>query len=119
MKLRILTLIIFCFVCAIARGQGKFGGGVGDGYATESFSATVVSIKIELETELRVYPNPVKDVIYLENEKMNHADLALRDSQGRVLLKLNRVPSEIRIDHLSPGIYYLRVGKIVRKVVKV
>jgi hypothetical protein len=77
---------------------------------------------------IRIYPNPVKDVFYLDGfPNQNNLEVTLADMRGLPMTaKINRQQGKIAIDisSLGSGMYLLQVevkgvGKLVYKVVKV
>ncbi|WP_353170279.1 T9SS type A sorting domain-containing protein [Flavobacterium sp.] len=77
----------------------------------------------EFETNrLKLYPNPVVSVLNVKTENnLINQPYAIIDGLGRVVLngKLNEVDSNINVEQLSKGIYYLKVaGKSATKFIK-
>ncbi len=71
---------------------------------------------------LKLYPNPVVSVLNVKTENnLINQPYAIIDGLGRVVLngKLNEVDSNINVEQLSKGIYYLKVaGKSATKFIK-
>ena len=68
----------------------------------------LVSIKdSEIEGQYEVYPNPVKDYFYLNNE---YDDLEVYDTNGKLHSKHKNV-KKIYVSNWSSGIYLLRIRK--------
>ncbi|MBQ3657958.1 MAG: CotH kinase family protein [Bacteroidales bacterium] len=65
---------------------------------------------------LTVYPNPVKETIFIKTSTDKMPEYILTDMQGRVLLK--GISNQINVQNLKSGFYLLRINGIVRKVVK-
>lgn len=63
--------------------------------------------------QLEVYPNPGSTQFYIKTE--SKAERELYNSVGQLLLTTKK--DEIEIRHFSRGIYYLKVGNEVRKIV--
>lgn len=80
----------------------------------------------ELKTEndkLRIYPNPVSEVLNIEfinSKELEH--LVIYDIHGKVMvnekLKLKNSITQIDISKLKSGIYFSRIGNVTRKFVK-
>ncbi|MCL2073774.1 MAG: T9SS type A sorting domain-containing protein [Marinilabiliaceae bacterium] len=100
----------------------------GESDLTESVS---VEINVGIETlrvtsEITIYPNPTSGVFsvfsfqFSENSNVIHPLVELFDITGRKLLtfKLDKLSTEIDISHLSAGIYFLKIGNEMVKVVK-
>ena len=66
-----------------------------------------------LMVPLKVYPNPVKDILTLEwdSEQWSLQALYLRDATGRLLMESHpqQSPLEWDLRHLPAGTYYLQV----------
>lgn len=58
--------------------------------------------------ESRVYPNPFKDVIHLDNSEAIKS-LTVSDFSGRQIKIINEVSKEVRLSELKKGIYILTV----------
>lgn len=80
------------------------------GYTTCSLGVENTSL-----AQLRIYPNPASDEIFIENleEYANLTSLKLFSVTGQevlsISLKDHMNKKKINIDHLSPGIYFLQV----------
>jgi surface protein len=62
-------------------------------------------------SSLKLYPNPVLSVLNIDNNLTNQP-YNIIDTLGRVILKgnLNEGDNSINVEHLSKGIYYLKVA---------
>ena len=60
------------------------------------------------ESELKVYPNPAREVLIIETERIGGM-IVLTDNLGRVVLEKNLEAgsTSLKIDHLSGGLYQL------------
>lgn len=63
---------------------------------------------------LEVYPNPSNDKIKVESRKYKDAIKQLYNSIGQLMLSTKE--NEIDVSNLSSGIYYIRCGNSVKKV---
>ncbi len=70
-------------------------------------------------TNLNVYPNPSKDVLNISGLNADeNAKITIVDLQGKVLLTKNAIgQTAMDISTLKPGVYVLRVGATVKKIV--
>lgn len=59
------------------------------------------------EDQIQIYPNPVKDVLYIKNNNNVEAHVAVLDASGRILLKESVKDSKINVQALTPGNYLL------------
>ena len=74
--------------------------------ATSGISNNVISLKAPA-TQFSIYPNPVKDVIHIKANGINH--FALYDESGKMLLsKWIRKEGEMNVSNLPAGTYYLK-----------
>ena len=64
---------------------------------------------------LRLYPNPVHDVLYIESDSQEEG--RLYNQQGRQV-RVYKKTGTLDMSTLESGIYFLKVGEQVRKVVK-
>lgn len=73
----------------------------------------------DYNTSVTVYPNPVKDRLYLSGESMNEPMLVtITDMMGKTVLNANYSEGGIDVSALPNGIYVLQAGKIVHRLVK-
>ncbi len=89
---------------------------------------TTVEENIDILVSVKVYPNPVSDVINILFEEVveSEINLTLLDSQGRLVKKdvIEATVSEkqVNMQDMAAGVYYLRLtkGKLVNvyKVIK-
>ncbi len=79
---------------------------------------------VELNSALRVYPNPASDFISIENtSKETILAIEILSIDGQLVAKLEEDNlSRINITELSPGVYYLRIetenGIAIKKIIK-
>ncbi len=79
---------------------------------TDSINAvTVVSINQNMEINYRVFPNPVSEQIYVEQESNSWMELNLIDVLGRVILhrETNLKISSLPTNQLASGTYILQI----------
>lgn len=77
-----------------------------------------------LKKELKLYPNPVHELLYIENLKMVKR-LSLYDLSGKIVLSVNtpNASATLNLRGLNSGIYLLNFemedgSKLTRKIVK-
>jgi hypothetical protein len=78
--------------------------------SSSCFSITSLGISSpDPEILFYIYPNPSKEVVYIEHDLRKDAKLKLTDDLGRVLLAKTLTPEMEMLDlsDLAPGIYYL------------
>ena len=61
------------------------------------------------ETNAMIYPNPTKDVVYIKGERFERIEVV--NTMGQLLMSQEQASScaELNLNHLSPGIYFLKV----------
>ena len=79
---------------------------------------SVQSVKIQNGSKtIAVFPNPTSDRIFIQNA-LNTEGGTLTDNIGRVVQSFKIVPSEINLEGLMNGIYFLKIGGENFKIVK-
>lgn len=80
----------------------------------------VVLLQSGSQPALTIYPNPVKDKLYI-NGLNNYRSLQLTDANGKIIQKQNVVAGMqfINVNHLAPGMYALTImGNIDSQTLK-
>jgi hypothetical protein len=73
--------------------------------------------------DMKVYPNPAADKIYIDMCSNEKADIALFDVFGKEVMRetLTKSKTELRLAELPEGIYFVKVsssaGTVTRKIV--
>jgi hypothetical protein len=67
-----------------------------------------------LKKNITVYPNPIRDRIYLNFEEVSTrgGNITIYDLFGRVTFTTKRIQQkeqEIKVDGLAPGVYFLEI----------
>ncbi|MBL7813434.1 MAG: T9SS type A sorting domain-containing protein [Saprospiraceae bacterium] len=113
--------ITFYFVTLAANGDG---GTSNDNVLKSSkvvrLKTTTSNKDVANSIAVNVFPNPTKDVLNIELNDTQKADLTLTDINGRILIMKNLTEkvNKINIAHLSSGIYNAQIqsnGKSVSK----
>ncbi|WP_167357313.1 T9SS type A sorting domain-containing protein [Flavobacterium swingsii] len=76
-------------------------------------SAPVLSTNdFELNSKIKIYPNPATNNVLIDFQDLDHTNVEVSDSNGRVLFtqKLSNNSNTINIDNLSSGIYLFKVS---------
>lgn len=85
---------------------------VTDGLACEDlifFEITSSSHDLLQEEGVKIYPNPVQNVIYLElPENLVNSDLEILEQSGRVIHK-GKTTTQVDVNHYPAGIYLMRI----------
>jgi len=79
-----------------------------------TYQEAVSVISKETEDLFHLYPNPAKNILFIEvrNEGLHNLDAEIINSQGQVVKKITMLESgrnEIEISGLAPGIYILNL----------
>ncbi|MDP1802494.1 MAG: T9SS type A sorting domain-containing protein [Bacteroidota bacterium] len=90
---------------------------LGDGTAINKNTPTLIGCTIaglkefsRTENVFSLYPNPTKDIIYLENLNNQTIDkIIITDLFGRAILEKNGNVNKINVQHLQPGIYIIQL----------
>ena len=101
---------------------------VGDGETVEGVDYTVTDQGInttgvnEISVQnLKIYPNPVKDELQVTSYKLQDGALySIFSVTGQVLMqgKLQGETTTINVSTLPSGVYFIKVGNMVGKIVK-
>jgi hypothetical protein len=78
----------------------------------------------DLIVELKVYPNPVKDILIIEQEVIEYRVLSLYSMQGEMVrrFELNQTRKQIDLSDLPSGMYFLKSDNetnIFKKIIKI
>ena len=70
---------------------------------------------------IKIYPNPVSDVLYIQNENVAISRMELYDVQGKQLFSMVDNLNQINVEYLNNGIYFLKIvsdnGTITKKII--
>ncbi len=83
---------------------------------------TTTSInQLNQNSNLSVFPNPTSSIINIDFEGIENVDFQLFSLTGQSILNgtVNSNTQQIDIAHLPEGVYFLKVGNAVKKVLKV
>jgi len=116
-------------VCMDAIGNIYAGGGFNDGhFATDTGKYFVVEYThantgvsvVNKNDDVNIYPNPTNNILNIKQSGMISAEYFLYDITGRLELSgvLKNGNTSVDVGGLASGVYLLRVGEKVCKVVK-
>jgi hypothetical protein len=71
-----------------------------------------------LESDMKIYPNPVSDYLNIEKSDNNVLPVMIYDMNGNLMLNESVTGNEINVQSLSPGIYILKVDESIFKLIK-
>jgi len=99
---------------------GNWAGGVAFFQGSEP---TVHKVDENPAQSFKVWPNPTTGELTINNEQLTINNIEIYDIYGRKVSSHHLIPSSsnhlINISHLPCGIYFLRIGERVVKVVKI
>ena len=68
----------------------------------------VVGVEVIDKQKIEVYPNPVKDHVYVSVPVVS--DLRIISSTGQILIQIpNFTSSQVNLEHLEPGLYFVEI----------
>ena|SRR5690554_3517892 len=105
--------------------EGRFGNGTGPIHCMiPTFSANngfpTAIIEAHADAGFKVYPNPTREILYVDlGEGSINTPIQLFNLQGKLIYEgsSNGNLTEISVESLSPGIYFLRAGARSEKFV--
>lgn len=68
--------------------------------------------------EQNVYPNPVKNILHINNIQTKNFNTEILDASGRNVLKIIIRENKVDVSNLVNGIYYLKVGNSINRFIK-
>lgn len=87
-----------------------------------TFYAQNLSQDAFLKDAIRIYPNPVADVLLIDSSIVAIENLDLYDMNGRLVEKYDTINAQIDVSHLQHGVYILEIstsiGVLREKLVK-
>lgn len=143
-KLIITALLFFAFIITIQSQSYKFvamdgyydrsipidsiivhdmNTGEDETYYSDSvyFSALSSVHNFENDNLLKLYPNPVEDVLNIELPNLSNSALIISDVSGRVYFNYEAISSQkltLNIAGLNTGVYSISYGKYNQKFIK-
>ena len=107
--------------------MGGISGAVDPGFTESAMTVDYVRVyqevvlstdkDLDLDSTLKLYPNPATDKIYISSKKPLSA-LALYDVYGKLVLKKENNANSIDVSRLNSGVYFLEVSSNSERVVK-
>jgi hypothetical protein len=112
------------FTLAAVAPNGKLDSNPSDD--TLSFRGIITGIKTAQDNrpDLRLYPNPARDEIFIENPAEPGSSVNVSDITGKILMsqKIQQGQNIVKIDQLRPGIYFVVIhsesGSVTQKLIK-
>lgn len=94
---------------------------LGIGLLTGILSFNVVSNDSEIPLQVTIYPNPFQNFIFIETSRINpqNETVQILDLNGKKWLEKKLEPkTSIDLEYLPSGMYLIRIGNTVHKVIK-
>ncbi|CAL2079098.1 exported hypothetical protein [Tenacibaculum sp. 190524A02b] len=75
---------------------------------------------LELNNEINLYPNPVINKMYITNLSVNAKSIHVYNLLGELVFKtsVNQGKNKVNLESLTSGIYLVKVGSYVKRIVK-
>lgn len=67
-------------------------------------------------TEIKLYPNPVKDILTLSNTK--NEEYKIYDMSGKLAMEGTLQSGTLNVSRLAKGTYVIQVGKFAKRFIK-
>lgn len=86
------------------------------------FVSEQLSVNNYLKGEIKIYPNPVSNQLFISSEKRSIKTLSVFSTTGQMILEIEDASNSIDVSSLSKGMYFLEIssseGKSVQKFIK-
>ncbi|MFN8256849.1 MAG: T9SS type A sorting domain-containing protein [Bacteroidales bacterium] len=102
----------------VVKATDKYGLFVTDDYKLTIKSTT--GFENQSFENTGIYPNPSKGIFFIENQNnIENFDISIRDMDGKLIKQLKSVgrKTEVKLDNLSDGVYFVELRK--EQIVKV
>jgi hypothetical protein len=85
-------------------------------------TSSLATNEIIQNKSIKSYPNPVKEILYIENLIGNENNIIIYDSNSKEVFK-QKIPEKLRntainVKSLKSGVYYYRIGNLTNKFIK-
>ena len=86
---------------------------------TEQIPTSLSQLNIS-QSKLKIYPNPAKDFIIINEEQLNinNEEVTIFDLTGKIVKKQRLNGKSIDISNLSSGLYFVKIGNYRGKFIK-
>ena len=84
-------------------------GSITQGVLQPRYTIGTPTIDLSKGQQIRVFPNPVIDVLYIETNNITVSQLQVVDVSGRILLRETNTPLSISVKNLVTGAYFLQI----------
>lgn len=89
-----------------------------------TFNASLSSRDLEHELGFNIYPNPIENILFIDNNQLKNTVITILDVNGRILMENNfkAQNNKINISNLESGVYFMRAvtgsNSFVKKIIK-
>ena len=75
--------------------------------------------KLQKASSFSIYPNPANDYVIIINNELKIRNVAILDLTGKILkqFKIQNSESKLEVGDLEKGIYFVKAGDIIKKLV--
>jgi hypothetical protein len=77
---------------------------------------------VQVENNITIFPNPVKNTLFIDANNQDYELISLNDISGRKIMDLNGKKDRINLANIKSGVYLLQMklnGKVLNlRVVK-
>lgn len=93
-------------------------------FFTADFSnlATGVPSVFVNDSRFKVFPTPSRDFVFIQTQEKNNYKSTIYDTQGRAVLENRENPTQLPLEGLSPGLYFLQIeqsgSRFLYKIIK-
>ncbi|KAA2223195.1 GEVED domain-containing protein [Chryseobacterium sediminis] len=82
----------------------------------KDLSSETDKLKIPTSTDIKVYPNPVKDVLTISN--MDSEEYKIFNMEGKQISSGKLVRGSANVSSLVKGVYMIQIGKVSKRFIK-
>jgi hypothetical protein len=75
--------------------------------------STTGIINLNYSNEIIIYPNPTKDIVNIESQKLNIKSIRIMDLSGRIIIEkdsINKDNVQVQLFEISKGMYFIEVN---------
>lgn len=83
---------------------------------TQTINITIIGIDENLISGIKIYPNPIKDILYIDlnNDNLINSEINITDILGNTVInnKIDKLNYSINLSKLNKGMYFIAIDKI-------
>src|SRR5690606_27416501 len=93
------------------------------GFIYHFCNALILSTSENTPSDLKLYPNPVQNILNFQSANNDFVDVSISDINGRIIIAMkNFVSNEIDVSALKTGMYFINIqsseGGVTKKFIK-